>query len=63
MKDTTECSTFASYLDILLKLDTNGKIMTPVYDKRDYFNFSIVNSLYNIVIFQLHLHMVSLSRN
>jgi hypothetical protein len=26
IKDTTECSTFASYLDVLLKLDTNRKI-------------------------------------
>jgi hypothetical protein len=24
IKDTTECSTSASYLDVLLKLDTNG---------------------------------------
>jgi hypothetical protein len=26
IKDTTECSTSASYLDVLLKLDTNGKL-------------------------------------
>jgi hypothetical protein len=43
IKDTTECSKFASYLDVLLKLDTNGKITTQLYDKRDDFNFSIVN--------------------
>jgi hypothetical protein len=30
MKDTRECSTSASYLDILLKLDTNGKLPTPL---------------------------------
>jgi hypothetical protein len=42
-KDTTECSTPASYLDVLLKLDTNGKLTTQLYDKRDDFNFSIVN--------------------
>ena len=46
IKDTTECSTFASYLDVLLKLDTNGKITTQLYDKRDDFNFSIVNFPY-----------------
>jgi hypothetical protein len=45
-KDTTECFTSASYLDVLLKLDTNGKISTQLYDKRDYFNFSIVNFPY-----------------
>jgi hypothetical protein len=46
IKYTTECSTSASYLDILLKLGTNGKITTQLYDKRDYFNFSIVNIPY-----------------
>jgi hypothetical protein len=34
IKDTTESSTSASYLDVLLKLDTNGKITTQRYDKR-----------------------------
>jgi hypothetical protein len=43
IKDTTECSTSASYLDVLLKLDTNGKLTTQLYDKQDDFNFSIVN--------------------
>jgi hypothetical protein len=47
-KDTTECSTSASYLDVhvLLKLDTNGKLTTQLYDKQDDFNFSIVNFPY-----------------
>jgi hypothetical protein len=43
IKDTTECSTSALYLDVLLKLDANGKITIQLYDKRDDFNFSIVN--------------------
>jgi hypothetical protein len=43
---TPQCSTSASYLDVLLKLDTNGKITTQLYDKRDDFNFSIVNFPY-----------------
>jgi hypothetical protein len=46
IKDTTECSTFASYLDVLLKLDTNGKLTTQLYKKRDDFNFSNVNFPY-----------------
>jgi hypothetical protein len=46
IKDTTECSTFTYYLDVLLKLDTNCKSMTQLYDKRDDFNFSIVNFPY-----------------
>jgi hypothetical protein len=43
---TPQCSTSASYLDVLLKLDTNGKITTQLYDKRVDFNFSIVNFPY-----------------
>jgi hypothetical protein len=43
IKDTTECSTSASYLDVLLKLNTNGKITTQLDDKRDDFNFFIIN--------------------
>jgi hypothetical protein len=46
IKDTTECSTSTSYLDVLLKLDTNRKISTQLYDKRNYFNFSTVNFPY-----------------
>jgi hypothetical protein len=46
IKDITECSTSASYLDVLLKLDRNGKFSTQLYDKRDDFNFSIVNVPY-----------------
>jgi hypothetical protein len=46
INDTEESSTSASYLHALLKLDTNGKIMTKLYYKRDYFNFSIVKFPY-----------------
>jgi hypothetical protein len=46
IKETTECSTSTLYLDVLLKLDTNGKLTTQLYDKRDDFNFSIVNFPY-----------------
>jgi hypothetical protein len=33
-------------LKLILKLDTNGKITTQLYDKWDDFNFSIVNFPY-----------------
>jgi hypothetical protein len=46
IKDTTESSTSASYLTILLKIDTGGKLTTQLYNKPDYFNFSIVNFSY-----------------
>ena len=43
IKDTTESRTSASYLDILLNIDINGKLTTQLFDKRDDFNFPIVN--------------------
>ena len=42
IKDTTESSHSASYLDLLLEID-NTKLCTRLYDKRDDFNFTIVN--------------------
>jgi hypothetical protein len=46
IKNTTECSASAWYLNILLKLDTNSKLTTQLNDKQDDFNFSIVNFPY-----------------
>jgi hypothetical protein len=46
IKDTKECSISASYLDMLLKLDTNSKITIQLYDRWYDFNFSIVNFPY-----------------
>jgi hypothetical protein len=46
IKDSTECSKSASYLDVLVKLYTNDKLKTQLYDKQDDFNFSIVNFPY-----------------
>ena len=43
IKDTTESDKFASYLDILLNIDYSGKLTTSLYDKRDDFDFAIVN--------------------
>jgi hypothetical protein len=43
MKDTTESDKSAPYLDILLNIDSNGTLTTTQYDKRDYFDFAIVN--------------------
>jgi hypothetical protein len=33
----------ASYLDIHLEIDNEGRLRTKLYDKRDDFNFPIVN--------------------
>ena len=46
IKETTESDSSASYLDIFLKYDTNGHLSTRLYDKRDDFNFSIINFPY-----------------
>jgi hypothetical protein len=44
IKDTTEFDKYASYLDIVLKIDTNGRLTTSFYDKRDDFDFVIVSN-------------------
>jgi hypothetical protein len=48
IKDTTESSTSASYfkLNVLLNIDVGGKLTTQLYNKRDYFDFAIVNFPY-----------------
>ena len=43
IKDTTESNTSASYLDILLSIESDGQLHTSLYDKRDDFNFHITN--------------------
>lgn len=43
IKDTTESRRSASYLDLYLEIDKDGRLNTKVYDKRDDFSFPIVN--------------------
>ena len=43
IKDTTDKDTSASYLDQHLEIDSEGWLRTKLYDKRDDFNFPIVN--------------------
>jgi hypothetical protein len=56
-------STSALYLDILLKLDTEGKLTTKLYDKRTISIFPSSAILTYLAIFQFHLHMVVLFRS
>jgi hypothetical protein len=44
MKDTVKSEKSASYLDTLhvLKFDSNSRLTTTLYDKRDDFDFAIV---------------------
>ena len=43
IKDITDTDTSASYLDLHLEADSQGRLRTKLYDKRDDFNFPIVN--------------------
>ena len=41
IKDTTDSNTSASYLDLLLSIESGGQLRISLYDKRDDFNFHI----------------------
>jgi hypothetical protein len=43
IKDTTDSDRSASYLDLHLEIDSEGRLRTKLYDTRDDFNFPIVN--------------------
>ena len=43
IKNTTDSNKSSSYLDLLLSIDANKKLHTKLYDKRDDFDFHIVN--------------------
>ena len=43
IKDTTDTDKPASYRDLHFEIDNEGWLRTKLYDKRDYFKFSIVN--------------------
>jgi hypothetical protein len=41
--NTTESDKSASYLNVLFNIDANGRLTTSIYDKRNDFDFAIVN--------------------
>jgi hypothetical protein len=43
VKETTYTSSSASFLDLYLESEDSGQISTKIYDKRDDFNFKIIN--------------------
>jgi hypothetical protein len=43
VKETTDTASSASFLDLFLEFDDSGQISTKIYDKRDDFNFKIIN--------------------
>jgi hypothetical protein len=43
VKETTETASSESFLDLYLEFDDSGQLSTKLYDKRDDFNFKIIN--------------------
>ena len=43
IKDITDAARSASYLDLHLEIDNEGRLRTKLYDERDDSNFPIVN--------------------
>ena len=43
IKDTTESDRCAAYLDNLLNIDSDGRLTTTLFDKRNDFDFAIAN--------------------
>jgi hypothetical protein len=43
VKETTDTAASASFLDLYLEFDDSGQISTKFFDKRDDFNFKIIN--------------------
>ena len=42
-KETTDTASSASFFDLYLEFDDSGQLSTKSYDKRDDFNFKIIN--------------------
>ena len=55
-KDITDTDRSASYLDLHLKIESEGRLRTKLYDKRDEINFPFVNFPF-IATFKQHLNM------
>ena len=43
VKEITDEASSASFLDVYLEFDDSGQLSTKIYDKRDDFNFKIIN--------------------
>ena len=43
IKDTRDTDRSSSYLDLHFDIDSEGRLRTKLYDKRNEFNFPIVN--------------------
>jgi hypothetical protein len=60
-KDATDTDRSASYLDLHLEIDSEGRLRTKLYDKRNDFNFPLKTFHLYEATFQKHLHMEYIS--
>jgi hypothetical protein len=51
IKDTTDTDRSASYLDLYFEIDSEGRLRTKLYDKRDDFNFVKLYTVYSIQLY------------
>ena len=58
--NTTDTDMYASYLDLRLEIESEGRLRTKLYDKRDYLNFPTFH-LYVAFLQHLHMEYTSLS--
>ena len=63
IKDTTESNTSASYLDLLLSIESDGQLRTSLYDKRDVSTSTSQTFRSCVAIFLLRQPMVFLSHS
>jgi hypothetical protein len=61
IKDTTESDKSASYIDILLNIDSKGRLTTKLYDKGYDLTLLSSTSLFSVLIYHFHLLMVCIS--
>jgi hypothetical protein len=55
IKDTAYTDRYASYIDLHIEIDSDGRLRTKLYQQKDDFNFPIFH-LY-VATYQQHLHM------
>jgi len=56
LTEATKLQEYAANIDIHLEIESEGRLRTKLYDKRDDFNFPIVNFHSYVATFQQHLH-------
>ena len=61
IKDTTDTDRSASYLDLHLDIDSEGRLRTKLYDKGDVSIFPLWTFHLYVATFQQHLHMEHIS--